>query len=95
MKAKLAAGCPHWCGGGHHCTARLSGGEHTSTPEVWAGGAGRVVATRHLHTSGGQGHLELRIVVPLPGEEGAAVGRMRWLIAATWYVITRSRRRAT
>ncbi len=86
--------CPAWCAGGHHCTAR-GGGEHTSTPEVWETSAGRVVATRTLHTRGVRGHLELRIVVPLPGDEETAVGRMRWLIAAVWWVVTRSRRTAT
>lgn len=74
--------CPDWCAGGHHCTARLPSGEHTSTPEVWDTDVGRVIATRHLRTRGG--HVELRIVVPVPGDEAAAVGLMRQLIAGAY-----------
>lgn len=83
--------CPGWCSGGHRCTARL-GGEHTSPPEVWDSGVGRVVATRHLHTSGVRtsgGHVEIRIVVPLPEGEEEAVDHMRQVIAAAYYVISK------
>ncbi len=83
----MAARCPDWCAGGHHCTARLGKGSHASTPEVWETGIGRVVATRHAHTSGG--HLELTIVVKLPEQEDAAVGRIRHLVAAAYWLISR------
>ncbi len=66
----------------------MPGGEHASTPEVWKTGIGRVVATRHLGTGGG--HVELRIVVRLPGAERAAVALMRWVIAAAYYLISRA-----
>lgn len=84
-------GCPDWCAGGHRCTARL-GGEHVSPPEVWDTGTGRVVATRYLHsrsvhTSGG--HVEIRLVVPLPVGEEEAVEMMRALIAGTHHAASR------
>jgi hypothetical protein len=84
---KTATRCPDWCAGGHHCTASLAKGSHTSVPEVWRTDVGRVVATRHQHTRGG--HLELTIVVKLPEQEGAAVPFMRHLIAAAYYLINR------
>lgn len=53
---------------------------------MWDTGTGRVVATRYLHsrsvhTSGG--HVEIRLVVPLPVGEEEAVAVMRALIAGT------------
>lgn len=80
-------GCPDWCAGGHHCTARLGTGSHASVPEVFPTDLGRVVATRYLHTSGG--HVEIRIIVPLPEGEAEAVGFMRALVAAAHQGIAR------
>lgn len=62
---------------------------------MWKTSIGRVVATRHLHTQGGRGghspggHVEIRIVLPLPEDDGAAVGLMRRVIVAAYYVISK------
>lgn len=81
---RTATRCPDWCAGGHHCEARLRTGAHVSTPEVFDTDICRVVATRYGgHSAGGHvqdGHLELRLVIPVP--RGLGVGYMRALIAA-------------
>lgn len=86
-------GHPSWCALGHHCTAWLPSGEHSSVPEVWRTDLGRVVATRH-RTVGGRGRLEVRYVVELPADERRAVRLMRYLVAAAYVVLSRARRRA-
>lgn len=76
---KTITRCPEWCAGGHHCTARLDGGTHASTPEVWDTSTGRVVATRHHR--GRRGYLELRFSIRLPDEAvGPMVPLMRLLM---------------
>lgn len=86
-RTATATTCPAWCAGGHHCTAGLGKGSHASVPEVWHTDIGRVVATRHLNSRGG--HVELRIVIPLPEDEGAAVSVMRHLVATAYALISR------
>lgn len=61
---------PPWCGQAHHCTA-ADGGEHTSAPDTWRTGAGKVVATRH-QTVKGEAYATLRLVVPLPAKDDQA-----------------------
>jgi len=58
------AGHPPWCEQGHHCTYPMRPHGHASVPEVFVTRVGRVVATRH--GSDRRGHLEVRIVLPLP-----------------------------
>jgi hypothetical protein len=82
-----APGHPDWCAGGHHCTAdRLSNGEHASVPEVWATSVGRIIATRTAHGHGG-GHLEVRLIVPLPDHEPSAQTLARHLIATAYTAV--------
>ncbi len=82
---------PEWCVQDPRCTAfHITGGEHSSHPEIWETNHGRIVATRHQTGSGaqtGQGWLEIRTVVALPAGEAAAQDLARHLIAATYQAV--------
>jgi len=84
----MAIRCPDWCAGGHHCTAEMPAGEHTSIPEIWSTGIGRLMATRR---QGEQRHgwLEIRVSVRLPTDESTAHRYMRHMIAASYFLISR------
>lgn len=75
--------CPDWCGGAHHCTARLGKGSHASTPEVWGTDAVHLVATRHHGQRGAWLEMRMSIRLPEVGDEGRIVALMRVLVATT------------
>jgi len=64
-------GHPTWCARGHHCTARFTGGEHASIPEVWRTNLGRLVAVRHRSADGTRDHIEIRVNVRLDADDNA------------------------
>jgi len=73
---------PPWCEQGHHCTYPMRPHGHASVPEVFVTRVGRVVATRH--GSEQRGHLEVRIVLPLPeASEAELEGFMRAAVVVT------------
>lgn len=81
--------CPEWCEQGHHCTAHvMASGEHSSRPETFETGAGRIVATRFANRAG-VGHLELRLVVALPADDGAATTLSRHLVGVAGLLLAR------
>jgi hypothetical protein len=82
---------PHrgWAPPDHRCTANLSpGGEHSSEQQVLLLDAGRIVATRYLRRGQQRGHVELRLVIPLPGGPDAAVAAwLRRLLSVVWAAV--------
>ena len=85
-----SAGHPHWCTGGHECTAlTMPDGEHTSIPEIWITEVGRVVATRHRRRDGYRNRMELRVVLTLDPREVIAHAQCRHLVAVTHLMLRR------
>jgi hypothetical protein len=62
---------PHWCGQSHVCSIDRPSGEHRSHPLTVTTRIGVVVATR-IRTVAGLDRLEVRAVVNLPADPGAA-----------------------
>lgn len=79
---------PDWCAREHHCTAPA--GEHASVPEVWVTSVGRVVATRYERASSGAGHVEVRVVVALPGDAATAERLSKHVVALTYATVERA-----
>jgi len=79
-------GHPPWCARGHHCTARYTGGEHGSIPEVWDTNLGRLVAVRHRSADGTRDHIEIRVNVRLDADDNAAAEAIARTAVATVYV---------
>jgi len=79
---------PEWCAQEHHCTYPMRPHGHASVPEVFSTRIGRVIATRH--GSSRRGHLEVRIVLPLPDATEAELEIfMRVAVATTTAALDR------
>lgn len=78
---------PWWCARAHHCTARL-GGEHVSEQEILRLHPGSIYVRRYARHGRSGGHVEIRIVIPVPGPDGPDTqARLRRLAAGVWRVV--------
>jgi hypothetical protein len=66
---------PPWCAGGHRCNLA----EHRAHPIVVDAGRGRATLTRVQGATGGQ-HAEVRLTVPLSGDDRAARDQVATLL---------------